>query len=357
MNRRTFLILIVAIIVLGTLVLAGRDRGESAADRLLMPELSEIINDIKGLTVTDGDGNVTTLRRGSTRWTVAERADYPADIGRIRRNLIALAEARVIEEKTADPARYPKLGVADITDEGAAGIELALDLPGGPQRIIVGKTGVRGENAYVRRSGEAVSLLVSAPLDLGADPADWLDRALIDVPTRDVFRVTTTHPDGETVRIEKADRDADSFELADLPADATLAYAGVTGSIGAVLTGLECDDVTPRTPGTDANGAAQTVTRFEMFDGLVVTARIVSADDQARVAFDVSYDATLAARFVPPTTDPAAAENAEAPGSAATNSPGVRAADLDRRLDGWWFVLPDYKLEQLTRRRADLLQP
>ncbi len=356
MNRRTFLILVIAIIVLGTFMIAGRDRDDSAADRLLMPELSENINDIKGFTVTDGEGNVTTLRRGSTRWTVAERGDYAADIGRIRRNLIALADARVIEEKTADPARYAKLGVADITDDGATGIELALDLPGGPQRIIVGKTSVRGANAYVRRIGEAVSLLVSAPLDLGANPADWLDRALIDVATRDVFRVTTTHPDGEIVRIEKADRDADTFELADMPEDATLAYAGITGSMGAVLTGLEFDDVTPLTPGTDADGAEPVVTRFEMFDGLVVTARIFSTDDQARVAFDVSHDATLADRFVPPTNDPGSAENAAVPASAATDTPGARAADLNRRLDGWLFVLPDYKLEQLTRRQADLLQ-
>lgn len=356
MNRRTFLILVIAVIVLGTLVIGGRERGDNGADRQLMPGLNENINDINSLTLTSADGSVTTLQRGTTRWTVAERGDYPADIGRIRRNLIALADARIIEEKTADPARYATLGVADITDDDATGIELAIDGPDGPQRIIVGKTGVRGDNAYVRRPGEAVSLLVSASPDLGAGPADWLARSLIDVPARDVFRVTTTHPDGETVRIEKNDPDADAFTLADMPEDAELAYAGVTGSIGAVLTGLELDDVTPLTTAVDLAADEPVVTRFETFDGRVVTAHVFAgnADEPAGVTFDVLYDAALAGRFMPPTNDPASAPDTEAD---TTETAAARAADLDRRLDGWLFILPDYKLEQLTRRRADLLQP
>ena len=47
-------------------------------------------------------------------WTVAERDNYPADTGRLRKLLLELAEARLLEEKTSNPELYDRLKVEDI---------------------------------------------------------------------------------------------------------------------------------------------------------------------------------------------------------------------------------------------------
>ena len=96
-------------------------------EALLLPDLKGQLNDIRRVVIT-GPGNevIATLERGAELWTVAERNNYPADVGSIRKNLLALAEARIVEEKTSSPEFYERLGVQDLADEGAGGVQLTL---------------------------------------------------------------------------------------------------------------------------------------------------------------------------------------------------------------------------------------
>ena len=60
------------------------------------------------------------------QWTVAERANYPADVSKLRKLLLALSDAKIVEEKTSNPASYAIIGVEDPTMPGAAGAEIEL---------------------------------------------------------------------------------------------------------------------------------------------------------------------------------------------------------------------------------------
>lgn len=344
MNRRTFITLVFIIAVMSAFLISNRQDFNSDEVISLLPGLDRELNDVTKLTIrVAGNRTATTLIRGPERWTVAERGNYPADVGKIRQNLISLANATVVEEKTTDPALYARLGVKDIANEDATGAELVIDGLNESYRIIIGKTGIRGDQAYARDPGSTVSLLIAARLDLGTEPADWLDRAIVDIPSSDVFRVTTTHPDGETIRIEKNGPEANGFELVDQPADTELAYASVTDSIGSVLAGLALDDVTTRAD-AGLEDVQPVVTRFETFDGLIIITNIYTIEDERFVGFEFTADAELAARFATPDQD-------EAPGNIAT----ARAAELNARCSLWLFKLPSYKLDQLTRRQSDLL--
>ena len=185
MTSRTLFALLAAIAILAALAVAVSvsQRPDRDDGGLLLPGLREQLNDIRQIVVrTSGSKTVATLTRGESDWRVAERAGYPADVGRIRKNLIALAETRILEEKTSNPELYDRLKVEDIDKPAAGGVQLDLESEKGTTSIIVGETGVGGgEQAYVRRAGEPTSWLVSGSFDLARETADWLDRSLTDV--------------------------------------------------------------------------------------------------------------------------------------------------------------------------------
>ncbi len=346
MSKRTFAILIIIIIAMSAIMMSNRQDSDKGEAELLLPGLENQLNDITRLIIK-GAGNTTnvTLVRGPERWMVEELNHYPADVGMIRKNLIALANASVVEKKTSDPELYSKLGVESIANENATGIELTIEGPDKLRRIIIGKTGIRGNNAYARRPDEAVSLLIAADLNPGSKPIDWAERTIIDIPSGDIARATTTHPDGETVSINKATPEAGNFTLINQPADTELTYANVADSIGAVLANLELDDVTKRAD-TDIESIQPIVTRFETFDGLIIITNIYKGDTQTLVSFEFTTDTKLTAGFT--ATDPDTPSTDQAAG---------KADKLNTRLNKWLFTLPSYKLDELTHHMTDLLKP
>jgi hypothetical protein len=366
----TLLIAVVLLIVVG-FVVSTSDSPERTTSELLLPQLSGKLNEIESITVTAaGDTTVATLRRGTEQWTVAEASNYPANLGRIRQNLIALADARIVEEKTSNPAFYDRLGVVDIGDEKATGTQLEIAAPEFTATLIVGDTGVSGGNmAYVRRSGEPQSLMVSADLDLSDDRAEWLDRDVMDISSAQVHRVIITHPDGGTLNLQKDSPDATDFTVAGIPEGRELSFGGVANSIGAVLSSLRLDEVAPGAT-FDAGAAEPVIARFETFNGMVVQARVFPVDAGVRVSFEVSADPALAVDGSDLREAAADAPSAEAEEAGDEALEGTEAADdavdrfaavqaeaekLNQRLQGWIYTLPSYKTDQLTKRLEDLL--
>lgn len=368
MNSRTLVTLLAALAVLVALAVAVTfsERPETAGGDLLAPGLKSRLNDVGRIVVrAAGDRTVATLERRDAGWVVLERDAYPANVGRIRGNLIALAEARLLEEKTSNPEFYGRLKVEDVDKDTAGG--LRLDVGAGEQltSVIIGTTGVGGgDRAYARRVGEATSWLVSGSFDLPKETADWLDRQIVDLPAARVHAVTITHPDGAVVHIGKATREAIEFTVSSVPAGRELAFPAVGNAIGAALAGLEFDGV-EAAKGFAPGDVKPVIARFETFDGLVVEVRSFRLPAGLRLRFSATADAALAGRFTP-TPAPAAtpATQAAAPPAAApaTGAPAQdfaavqgEAARLQARFAGWVYSVPGYKSEQLTRSMADLL--
>ncbi|MFQ5634569.1 MAG: DUF4340 domain-containing protein [Gammaproteobacteria bacterium] len=352
MNRRSFLILVAVVLVMVGLLYTQPNDVRQRQQQRILPGLSAVLNDVEKVTVV-GAGNeaIATLQRGDPFWTLAERDGYRADVGRIRRNLIALSEARVLEQKTTDPALHARLGVEDLADADATGREFIIEAPSGSFRLIVGNTDVRGGMAYVRRPDAAQSFLVSARLDPGDSTIDWLERDLLDIEAGRIHSVTVTHPDGEVLRIEKATREADAFTLADMPQGRELQYPTVLNPMSTLLAGLTIDDVAVAAD-VDEGDAAPVLVRFETFDGLVIEVRIAEADGEPRAGFTAVADEALAAEFAAP--DAAGGRPGDGLSVAAVNEEAQR---LNEKFGGWSYTLPSFKTDQLTRRLEDVLKP
>ena len=352
MNARSLFILVVAALVVGLLaVLFSSMEDEGAAGGgLLLPELAARLNDVDRLVVT-GPGNeaVATLQRQQGAWRVVEN-DYAADVGRLRKNLIALSEARIIEVKTANPDFYDRLGVVDISEDAATGVELALAV-GDEQlaRVLIGDTGLgAGNGAYVRVNGDAQSYLVEADLDPGPARSDWLDGELIDIPSSDVRRVTITQVDGEILELETSSRDATEFEVLNIPEGRELSFPGVANSIGAVLATLQLEDVQPAEEFTPP--APPILARFETFEGLAVEAQVFRVDDGWRVTL------TASAGEQPAASEPEeSAETEDTDDGEASKTAAEQATEINARVAGWLYTLPGFKTDQLIKRLEDLL--
>jgi hypothetical protein len=318
---------VLAAIVVGLVILLFAlqtdDTGTAGSGERLLPGLETAANGLTRIRI-DGPGGDVTLRRGDGGWVIEERGGYPADIDTLRSIVLALAEARIVEQKTADPANYGRLGVGDPA-EGGDGDKVMLESEGASFAVILGDP-ARDDFRYARVAGDARSVLIDRNPVLPDDVAGWLDDDLLDIDAGRVRRVTIRHDDGETIVIEKEDETQDAFTVLDVPEDRELQYASVADPVAGVLADLKLEDVrrAPVEP-----GEADTTAVFETFDGTTVT---VTVDDWVGGGDDAGELSWV--RF-----------------SAAPDIDG-----LNERTAGWEYRLPAYKRTQLVRRWEDLLK-
>jgi hypothetical protein len=362
MNRRLLLVLaLMAAVAVVLVTLTGRsdrDPAREDASAILLPGLSHGINQVERirLTAPSGDG-VITLERHADGWSVAERDGYPADAGKVRQLLIRLSEARSLEEKTADPAFYERLGVEDVSSDSGSGV--LVEISGGADtRLIVGKQEPRsGRGTYVRSADSAGSLLVDQELSPGTKIADWVVRDITDIPESRIVSVDVTHADGNVVEVRRDESGA--FKLANLPDGREVSAANGPATLARTLSALNLDDVRKLAEGEPPADAARAL--FVTEDGRLITASLWEETEERLLALDIARAAPApqdtGAADAPSPETPATGEGPEAEEAAVAQ---VTDAELDaerERLSGWVFRIPVWKYDQINRRLEDLLVP
>jgi hypothetical protein len=207
MNSRRFVrILIAAIIVIGAALAVGRWRGGTSEPEggLLLPQLGAQLGAVTSVTIRKGSAlPAVMLHKQADRWTIAQRAEYPADIAKLRKLLQDLASARVIEEKTSDPSNYRALGVDSPDAADAIGAEIKIVTPQATHSLIVGKPSAGGN--FVRFSQQARGLLVAPGISLDAEPRDWIDAHLLDLKASQVQQIEVKPAKGTAVKRKDTD--------------------------------------------------------------------------------------------------------------------------------------------------------
>jgi hypothetical protein len=189
-RQRLVSLVIIALLALGgASYLAGRRNSSSDTHgALLFPTLAAQVNSVTEVAVMKGSPSpVLSVHKQGEQWTVAERANYPADLAKLRRLLLSLTDAKIIEEKTSNPASYPVIGVEDPLKSEAGGVEVVITSADGKHAVIVGKSAPEG--SYVRRAGEDKSYSVAPAISVEAEPRFWIDTQLLDLKTADIQKV------------------------------------------------------------------------------------------------------------------------------------------------------------------------
>jgi hypothetical protein len=183
MSRQRLIALMVAalIAISGAMYLSTqRNLPRDVHGTPLWPALAGEMDTVTSLSILKGSTTPSvTVQKQGQEWTVAERANYPADVSKLRTLLLTLSDTKIREEKTSNPASYSIIGVEDPTKSGAAGAQIDLAAKDGKHSVIVGKS-VAGGN-FVRRAGESTSYVVEPGITFEAEPRYWIDTRLLDV--------------------------------------------------------------------------------------------------------------------------------------------------------------------------------
>ena len=325
--RRVATLLIAGLAVLAfAMWLASRRHLERAtlAGDLVLPELEHNVNAVSQVALRKGDGTHTTLKKDESGWSVAERG-WPADTTKARKLLLDLGALNIVEEKTRLPANYPQLGVEDVSSPRAGGTRIDLSAPGRSWALIVGKSS-SAKAGYVRLASAPQSLLAAPLLSVDADPKGWLDRALLDIATERVRQVEEHPPAGAAFTLAREKKEQADFTVTPLPKGRELSAAGAADPIAGALAGLTFEDV-----GKPQAAAAPKISHalFRTFDGLALD--VAGHKEGTRCLISISTRSS--------------AKETEA-----------EAHQLDARLAGWEFDIPEYKYVTLFRPLEELLK-
>jgi hypothetical protein len=366
-SRRLLILAIAAIVAIGAGVwLAGREgsTGSSAGTGALYPQLKEQLNSVSAVNMYKaGDARVVSLKKQGDEWTVSERDNYPADASKVRKLLVAIADAKVYEQKTSNPSSYATLGVEDTKDKNATSLRIELVGAPKPVNLIVGKQGAGAHSNYVRRASEPQSWLVNASIDTSSTPEAWLRKDIIDVGADRMQSATVQTKDAKPYTAAKATRADANFNVDGLPKGKSLSAPTAANSVASALASLSLSDVRAASAFQSKPPAAHAT--FKTFDGLVVDVDGWVQDNKHYVALRPSFDAAQAERFKvatapeekKPEEQKPEAQKGEAPAANKPEEPPKPAApnvqeDAKKaasKLSGWVYEIPDYKYEALFK--------
>jgi hypothetical protein len=366
----------------------------------LLPGFRDQVNDVSAITLTGPENKVlATLKRGSAGWGIAEKSGYPADLARLREFLLKLADADVLEQKTANPKLYSTLGVTDVKDKDAGGVLVVLEGQKQPVRLVIGNfNGGGGGGTFVRRDGEAQTLLVKGNLSVEKSAAGWEKKDLADIAAARLKQVTLTNTDGKVLKVYKDQPGDANFKVADVPKGREISSDFVANTLGSMLAGLRADDVFSAKDAAPDEKVYKA--KYLAFDGLSVDAtawvkdgkdyaQFIAALDAAAATANIDaeqarakadHDTAIKGAAAKPTEAPGTGADTKGPDGAATPAAAAppaplavsdpardkaerlktlndEVAALNRTFSGWTFVLPAFKFGNIDKGIDDMLKP
>jgi len=294
--------------------------------------LKERVNEVQTLRI-NGSGEGVTLVRAGESWSVQERGGYAADAEKVVAVLRGIALSKRREPKTANSARFDRLGLG----EKALKVSLLDDTDG---LLLEFDMGTRKDFAdgrslsYVWQASDTRSWLVTELAEASAEPGWWLERPLLEI---NQGRVSDVIIGGTWLTRKLKDQ---NFTLQGMRGDEQAASYWVLADPARVIASLSFEDVKAL-----ANPIVEAVNTIELstHDGLSLLVKLY--------ALDGGYWAQIGAEFDPEAQSTGqAGELKAAPADGAAEAEAINAATR-----GWLFKLRETDAKILLRKRADFL--
>lgn len=346
-DKKLAILAIAAVIMAGWAILQSRLAQQAGTSGLFQraPLIQGLaIDAIAEITLAAGDEAETlTLKKTDGRFRVMEKDGYPAKVSEINLLLNTCLDIRVSRPTTSNPANHADLGVTDQTAQyavrfrNAAGEEII--------GVLVSDRQTEPEGAYVRLTTAPETYFVDNPPWLSAAPMSYLDTTLVETNRSKTRQVTVRGPKGDYV-LDSADGTTITLEA--MPANKQFkgtAYQSVFGALGT----MRFEDVMAAQNAPEGLVFDHSVV-CRMEDSTVYTVRLAKADDK-------TY-ATLSAEFLD--KSPVQVGQTESEEELKKKEAKLLAMDaaqaFAQRHQGWVYLIPSFKAEDLTKPLDDLLE-
>ncbi|HET8807912.1 MAG TPA: DUF4340 domain-containing protein [Methylophaga sp.] len=347
LNSLTILAILTGVMVLLMLVTIYQADDNTDDFVLLYPELFDQLSEVNKLVLDGEDGSFTLLRGEGEDWVVKEYYNYPADYDLVKRMLIDIANAKILEAKTDDPELHSVLGLdtdgeaLEIKmfndDEEIAGIVL------GKTRDVTIRTGPR--QTYVRRSGEDQAWLAEGYLQISPLMLNWIDGQIINIARERIARVNIIQPNGDTATLINLGK-KDKFGTPEDREETIFKYQQLGYDIAGSLYRLRLEDVTP-------------IDEFTRGDSEVVTAEFLTYDGLKIISetsfIDGFYYATFRAEYDDSATDNVPPEIAELDVLKSREEVEKEIAELNKQFAKWAYRIGGFVGTNLMRAKADIV--
>lgn len=349
LNSLTILAIVTAIMVVLMLITIQRPTETNTDYSLLFPDLFDKLSYIDTVKIKSSQDEFTLHKEGED-WFVKERWNYPADFNLVKRALIDISEAKIIERKTANPEQYILLGVEGIEDGGGSiqismlnGDEEAASLILGNEREVGQTQGAR--RFYVRHADEQRSWLAEGYLNINPLMLNWIKAEVMNIARERIAQVNIIQPNGETaiiVNIGKKDKFGTPEDM-----DKTIfKYEQLGYDMAGTLFQLRMEDIQPAKDFSRADSEVVTA-EFITFDGLKVISETSFIDGSYYSTFKAQYDATL--------VKTAPKDIVESEKLKTTEQVQQEVATINKQLANWAYRFGGFIGTNLMRAKADIV--
>lgn len=305
----------------------------------VFPDLVDQASGVTEMVVTQS-GQVKTFQLRDGQWTLAESDNYPVHNNAVTKVMFGLSNMQYLDAKTASPERHRALQLEDPETKEDNSQLVALKAEGGDilAELLVGRANyflpeTTTGGMYVRKPGDNQTWLVRGLVDIGAEPRDWLQRTIVDIPVENVIRAEARHPDGE-IQIVRPNADVTGgFEFENLPEGTKLKSAFAPRNIAALLNSFVLNNVR-KAENVELNPDDAYVGVFETKDDKRIELRMWQQDGTQYLIVDAAYA-----------------------GSDAQSDAAKQVADITQRTDGWVYIVPEYQFEQLSKKFDVVTEP
>jgi Domain of unknown function (DUF4340) len=334
-NARVAVILVILLAVLGGGALlyqqqerARRPENVGTLGRTLFKDLKAA--DIAAITIAEADSTLT-LKRQDERWVIAERANFPADLSRVREFVLKVIGLKVGQSEPLGEKDRARLNLdasgTKVDFLGADGKALGTFTAGRRyfKREVENPDKAIADGRFVALPAEpGIAYLVGDPLTQATvRTAEWIDRGSFQVEKVKTLQVR--YPGGETWRVERAADNAE-WKLAGAKPGEKLDVSRANAATYS-LSLLELADVAPK-------GATDTGLEKPVLIDATTLEKAVYSIKVGNLVKD-NYYVTFTASGV---------------------KPDAKDAERVKLLEQHVLLIPKSKLEDTLKKRSELLE-
>lgn len=269
---------LIVLICLATTFFLSRSRSD-----LLFPALEAQIDSVRQIEITSTESRIVIDQAADGDWKISSAAGVKAKRQKVRQFLLALSTAKMLDVKSADPARWPEMGLGPHESRIAlrsGAMAPLVDLRVGKERTgraLDTDSATPNAITYFARLGNGGSAFVMSDIpEVPKDSAAWADVTMPSIDPADIALMTLTGANLVQVKLAKQAPQMKPV-LVDIGKAEALNEAHAHDALSA-LRGIEPIDV------ADANNInwfnAKTI-YVRTYGGLIVSGQVISRNGES----------------------------------------------------------------------------